>query len=205
MKVLFPLLLLFSLLFSGAKPNNNTYDPPFCNLDSTIWVDDLMSSMTLDQRIAQLFMVAAYSNKDIYHQKEIENLITNYHIGGLMFMQGGPLRQLKLTITYQSLSNVPLMIAQDAEWGLSMRLDSTIIYPWQMTLGALSCDSLIYNMGFDIAQQCKRLGVNINFAPVVDVNSNPINPIINNRSFGENPFRVSKNSLAYMQGYKMAV
>ncbi|MBJ60001.1 MAG: hypothetical protein CMP64_05430 [Flavobacteriales bacterium] len=200
MKILFSLLLLFSLIFFGVKPNTNADDPPFYNLDSTVWVDNLMSSMTLDQRIAQLFMVAAYSNKDISHQNEIENLIINYQIGGLMFMQGGPVRQLKLTNKYQSLSKVPLMIAQDAEWGLSMRIDSTIIYPWQMTLGALSCDSLIYNMGFDIAQQCKRIGVNINFAPVVDVNSNPNNPIINNRSFGENPFRVAQKSLAYMQG-----
>ena len=112
-----------------------------------------MSSLTLEQRIAQLFMVAAYSNKSISHQQEIESLISKYHIGGLMFMQGGPIRQLHLTNTYQSLSKVPLMIAQDAEWGLSMRIDSTIRYPWQMTLGAIQNDSLIYHIGLDIDQQ----------------------------------------------------
>ena len=200
MKTLYALLILFFLLTFGVKPNSNIDTPSFNNLDSISWVDDLISSMTLDQRIAQLFMVAAYSNKGISHQQEIEKLINNYQIGGLMFMQGGPVRQLELTNKYQSLSKIPLMIAQDAEWGLSMRIDSTIVYPWQMTLGALSCDSIIYQMGFDIAQQCKRLGVNINFAPVVDVNSNPNNPIINNRSFGENPYRVAQKSLAYMQG-----
>ena len=200
MKTLYALLTLFFLLTFGVKPNSNIDTPSFNNLDSISWVDDLISSMTLDQRIAQLFMVAAYSNKGISHQQEIEKLINNYQIGGLMFMQGGPVRQLELTNKYQSLSKIPLMIAQDAEWGLSMRIDSTIVYPWQMTLGALSCDSIIYQMGFDIAQQCKRLGVNINFAPVVDVNSNPNNPIINNRSFGENPYRVAQKSLAYMQG-----
>ena len=159
-----------------------------------------MSSLSLEQRIAQLFMVAAYSNKGVSHQQEIEKLISKYHIGGLMFMQGGPIRQLYLTNKYQSLSKVPLMIAQDAEWGLSMRIDSTIRYPWQMTLGAIQDDSLIYQMGLDVAEQCRRLGVHINFAPVVDVNSNPKNPIINNRSFGENPCRVAQHSLAYMQG-----
>jgi beta-glucosidase-like glycosyl hydrolase/CubicO group peptidase (beta-lactamase class C family) len=193
------LILLFSFLAFNAKEDSLVQNPPFYDTD-TVWVNQMMSSLTLDQRIAQLFMVAAYSNKGKSHQEEIENLISNYHIGGLMFMQGGPIRQLRLTNTYQSLSKTPLMIAQDAEWGLSMRIDSTIRYPWQMTLGALNDEKLIYQMGLDIAKQCKRLGVHVNFAPVVDVNSNPKNPIINNRSFGENPSRVALQSLAYMQG-----
>ena len=192
-------LILFSFLAFNADKDIDVQSPPFYNVDK-VWVNQTMSFMTLDQKIAQLFMVAAYSNKGKSHQKEIENLISNYHIGGLMFMQGGPIRQLRLTNSYQSLSKVPLMIAQDAEWGLSMRIDSTIRFPWQMTLGAIQNDSLIYQMGLEIARQCKRLGVHINFAPVVDVNSNPKNPIINNRSFGENPFRVAQQSLAYMQG-----
>ena len=193
------LILIFSFLAFNAKEDSLVQNPPFYDTD-TVWVNQMMSSLTLDQRIAQLFMVAAYSNKGKSHQEEIENLISNYHIGGLMFMQGGPIRQLRLTNTYQSLSKTPLMIAQDAEWGLSMRIDSTIRYPWQMTLGALNDEKLIYQMGLDIAKQCKRLGVHVNFAPVVDVNSNPKNPIINNRSFGENPSRVALQSLAYMQG-----
>ena len=193
------LILIVSFLAFNFQEDTSLLDPPFYDTD-TVWVEQVMSSLNLEQRIAQLFMVAAYSNKGVSHQQEIENLITKYQIGGLMFMQGGPMRQLHLTNTYQSLSKVPLMIAQDAEWGLSMRIDSTIRYPWQMTLGAIQDVSLIYQMGLDIAEQCRRLGVHINFAPVVDVNSNPKNPIINNRSFGENPFRVAQHSLAYMQG-----
>ena len=200
MKLLISLLIIiFSFLAFNFQEHPPVQNPPFYNSD-TAWVQQVMSSLTLEQRIAQLFMVAAYSNKGKSHQQEIENLIRKYHIGGLMFMQGGPVRQLHLTNTYQSLSKVPLMIAQDAEWGLSMRIDSTIRYPWQMTLGAIQDDSLIYQMGLDVAEQCRRLGVHINFAPVVDVNSNPKNPIINNRSFGENPCRVAQHSLAYMQG-----
>ena len=193
------LILIFSFLAFNFQEDDPIQNPPFYDTDTT-WVNQVMSSLTLEQRIAQLFMVAAYSNKGVSHQQEIEKLISKYHIGGLMFMQGGPIRQLHLTNKYQSLSKVPLMIAQDAEWGLSMRIDSTIRYPWQMTLGAIQDDSLIYQMGLDVAEQCRRLGVHINFAPVVDVNSNPKNPIINNRSFGENPYRVAQQSLAYMQG-----
>ena len=173
--------------------------PVFYNSDSA-WVDSVINTLTLEQKIAQLFMVAAYSNKGKSHQIEIEELIKKYHIGGLMFMQGGPIRQVRLTNHYQSISSVPLMIAQDAEWGVSMRLDSTQRFPWQMTMGAIQDDTLIYAMGKEVARQCQRLGVHINFAPVVDVNSNPDNPIINNRSFGENPHKVAEQSLLYMKG-----
>ena len=117
-----------------------------------------------------------------------------------MFLQGGPVRQAKLTNHYQSISKTPLMIAQDAEWGVSMRLDSAIRFPWQMTLGAIQDEKLIYQMGVEVARQCKLIGVNINFAPVVDVNFNPDNPIIGNRSFGENPIRVGELGVQYMKG-----
>jgi beta-glucosidase-like glycosyl hydrolase/CubicO group peptidase (beta-lactamase class C family) len=172
---------------------------PFADTN-TQWVDSLMETLTPEQRIAQLFMVAAYSNKGEAHQAEIERLVADYHIGGLMFMQGGPVRQLRLTNRYQAVAQTPLMIAQDAEWGLSMRIDSTLRFPWQMTLGALRDDEAIYEMGKEIGRQCNRLGVHINFAPVVDVNSNPKNPIINNRSFGESAEAVAKKGMAYMQG-----
>lgn len=164
------------------------------------WVDSLISEMSLQEKVGQLFMVAAYSNKNENHVEEISRLIEVNKIGGLMFMQGGPMRQLNLTNFYQNKSKIPLLIAQDAEWGLSMRIDSTLRFPWQMTLGAIEDSSLIYEMGIEIARQCRRLGVHINFAPVVDVNSNPKNPIINNRSFGEEPYNVAKLSNAYMKG-----
>lgn len=195
---LLAIVTAFQLHLEEAQ-DNSVLQPPFYDTN-TVWVDSLMQLLTPEQRIAQLFMVAAYSNKGEEHKNEIATLIQDYHIGGLMFMQGGPVRQAQLTNYYQCISNTPLMIAQDAEWGLSMRIDSTLRFPWQMTLGAIQDEALVYEMGTEIARQCKRLGVHINFAPVVDVNSNPNNPIINNRSFGEDPQSVAKLGIAYMQG-----
>ena len=168
------------------------------------WVDSIMQKMSLQEKIGQLFMVAAYSNpdspQDEKHQKYIENLIENYHIGGLIFMQGTPYKQAVLNNHYQSISKTPLLIGFDGEWGLDMRLDSTYRYPWNMTLGAIKDNQLIREMGKRIGEQHKRLGIHVNFAPVVDINTNPENPIIGNRSFGENPQNVSDKALAFMQG-----
>ncbi len=164
------------------------------------WVDSVYNSMNIDEKIAQLFMLAAYSNRDSLHTNKILNLIKKYKIGGLIFFQGTPVKQAKLTNLYQSKSKTPLMISIDAEWGLRMRLDSTIKYPFQMSLGAIRNDSLIYKMGADIANQLKRLGVHVNLAPVVDINNNPRNPVINYRSFGEDKYNVSKKSYFYMKG-----
>ena len=161
--------------------------------NSTAWADSVLASLSEEERIAQLFMVAAYSNKDELHKQQITDLVEQYKIGGVMFLQGGPVRQAKLTNHLQAHSKVPLMIAIDAEWGVAMRLDSALRFPWQMTLGAIEDTTLIYEMGVEVARQCKLLGIHINFAPVVDVNSNPKNPIINNRSFGENPEKVGRN------------
>ena len=126
-------------------------------------------------------MVAAYSNKDEKHTEEISALIRDYKIGGLMFLQGSPTKQAQLTNYFQSISKTPLMIAQEAEWGVSMRLDSAIRFPWQMTLGAIQDEKLIYQMGVEVARQCKLIGVNINFAPVVDVNYNHDNPLTHHK------------------------
>lgn len=174
-------------------------DPPFYMKD-TRWADSVFKTLTKDQRIAQLFMVAAYSNKDKNHIKEIKKLVDDYYIGGLIFFQGGPIRQAILANCYQSCVNVPLFMSMDAEWGLGMRLDSTIKFPRQMTLGAIQNDSLIYEMGAEIARQCKRLGMQINFAPDIDINNNPLNPVIGNRSFGEDKYNVTRKALMYMKG-----
>ena len=131
------------------------------------------------------FMVAAYSNKGKKHTDEIMKLVKSEHIGGLIFFQGGPVRQARLTNQYQQAAKLPLMVAMDAEWGLAMRLDSTYKFPWPITVGATRDADLAYRMGSEIAKHCKRLGVHINFGPVVDINTNPNNPIINARSFGE--------------------
>lgn len=164
------------------------------------WADSVLSTMDTSQRIGQLFMVAAFSNKDKNHVQQIEKLITENHIGGLCFFQGGPLRQAKLCNNYQKLSKVPLLIGIDGEWGLAMRLDSTIRFPRQMTLGAIQNEKLIYQMGASVAQQCKRIGIQINLAPVADVNNNPLNPVIGNRSFGESKIDVARKAELYMRG-----
>ncbi|MBI4946155.1 MAG: serine hydrolase [Bacteroidetes bacterium] len=169
------------------------------------WADSVFNSLTPDQRIGQLFMVAAYSNEK-KDTTGIKRLIDSCGIGGLIFFQGGPKRQALLTNYYQSVSKVKLLIAIDGEWGLDMRLDSTVRFPRQMTLGAISsqADSLIYLMGREIARECKRLGIHVNFAPVVDINNNPLNPVISNRSFGENKLSVTRKSMLYMKGLQDA-
>ena len=164
------------------------------------WVDSVFEAMTPDERLGQLFMVAAYSNKNEAHYSQIDSLIVKYNLGGLIFFQGGPLRQARLTNRYQALSKIPLWIGMDAEWGLGMRLDSTISYPKQMTLGAMKDNTLVYQMGKQIAYECRRLGVHVSFSPVVDVNSNPENPVIGNRSFGENKENVADKGTAYARG-----
>jgi beta-N-acetylhexosaminidase len=164
------------------------------------WVDSVFNALTREQKLGQLFMIAAYSNKDEKHYAEIESLVKTYHVGGLIFFQGGPVRQALLTNRYQKVAAVPLMIGMDAEWGLGMRLDSTISFPKQMTLGAIQDNQYIYNMGAEIARQCNLMGVHINFAPVIDVNSNPGNPVIGDRSFGENKYWVAEKGIAYMKG-----
>lgn len=166
----------------------------------TSWVNRKMAEMTLDERIGQLFMVAAYSNKGDQHRKEIMDLVKNEGIGGLIFMQGGPVRQARLINYYQQSAEIPLMVAMDAEWGLAMRLDSTFKFPWPLTVGATGDSLLAYRMGQEIAKHCRRLGVHVNFGPVVDLNTNPDNPIINARAFGQEPELVNKLAAAYMLG-----
>lgn len=164
------------------------------------YVDSIYQNMSLEERAAQLIMIRAHSNLTKEFHRKVENTITNYNVGGLCFFQGGPARQIDLINRYQKVSKHPLLIAIDGEWGPGMRLDSLIDFPRQMTLGAISDDSLIYEMGKEIARQLKLIGVHINFAPVVDVNNNPMNPVINNRSFGENSKSVAAKASMYMKG-----
>lgn len=190
------LAILFSIVFSINISLSQNIDTNH----QKKWVDSVYNSLTFEEKVGQLFMVAAYSNKKEDHFNDIDKLISDYKIGGLIFFQGGPVRQAKLTNRYQAKSKVPLLIGIDAEWGLSMRLDSTVKYPWNMTLGAIKDVKLIENMGSQMAQQCKRLGVHFTFGPVVDINTNPNNPIIGNRSYGELKENVSEKALAYMKG-----
>ena len=164
------------------------------------WVDSVYQSLTPDQRLGQLFMVAAFSNKDNAHVRQIDELIKRYNLGGLIFMQGGPYRQAVLTNRYQQQARTPLLISMDVEWGLDMRLDSSLHYARQMTLGAVDDDRLVYQMAREIALRLKQLGVHISFSPVVDVNVNPLNPVIGNRAFGENKEEVARRAVAYTKG-----
>ncbi len=164
------------------------------------WVDSVFNSLTFEERLGQLFMVAAYSNKDQAHVDQISALIEEENLGGLIFFQGGPDRQARLTNYYQAQSKTPLLIAMDAEWGIGMRLDSTLSFPKAMTLGAIQNPRLIQEMGAEIARQFHLLGMHVNFAPVVDVNSNPENPVIGFRAFGEDKERVAQRAIAYMKG-----
>ncbi len=197
-KLIFCILIFAGLPFFLQAQQNTS--PPFLKHTHSNWVDSVFQSLTPEERIAQLIMVAAYSNRDAAHKQEILNLIKNYKIGGLVFFQGGPVRQASLTNAYQKASDVPLLLAMDAEWGVGMRLDSTTNFPFQMTLGAIKDDDLVYQMGKEIARQFKRLGMHFNFAPVVDVNNNAQNPVINFRSFGEDKYNVAQKGIAYMKG-----
>ncbi|MCX7548062.1 serine hydrolase [Xanthomarina sp. F1114] len=168
------------------------------------WVDSLYNNMTLEEKVGQLFMVQAFSNQGLAHENIISQLITKHHIGGIIFSKGDPVNQARINNIFQEASKVPLLIGMDAEWGLSMRLDSTYAFPWNMTLGAIEDNELIEQVGKQLGEHCKRLGVHFNFAPVVDINTNPINPIIGNRSFGEDRDNVTEKSLALMKGMQKA-
>lgn len=181
-------------------PTKRTTKPPSFLDENNPWVDSVFNTLTQDEKIAQLLMLPAYSNKGKSHEEHILSLIKNYKIGGLIFMQGGPHRQAVLLNKYQSNSELPLLISMDAEWSLSMRLDSTVLYPRQMMLGAIQDNELIYEMGAEFARQLKRVGVHVSFSPVCDVNNNPLNPVINDRSFGEDKYNVSIKSYYYMKG-----
>lgn len=164
------------------------------------WVDSVFKTLNRSERIAQMFMIRANTDKGKRYEDSVANVIRKEHIGGLVFFQGGPVRQAILTNQYQSVSKVPLLIAMDAEWGLGMRLDSTISYPYQMTLGAIQDNRLLYAMGKEIALDFKRLGMHVNFAPDADINNNPKNPVIGFRSFGDNKYNVTAKAGAYMKG-----
>ena len=163
------------------------------------WVDSVYNSLTTEQRVAQLIcMRANQPDKPFY--EDVAKYIKQYNIGGVCFFRADAEAQVEQTNAWQKLAQTPLMVSIDAEWGLAMRVKNTLSYPYQMTLGALNDNELIYNMGQQIAEQCQRMGVHVNFAPVVDVNSNPANPIIGMRSFGENPLKVGEKGVAYAQG-----
>ena len=167
------------------------------------WVDSVFNSLNEDQRIAQLMVVRMASldgRRVIFYEKDVKEAIQKYNIGGVCLFQGGPTKQATLINEMQGMSKTPLLISIDAENGLGMRMDSVIPLPRQMMIGAIDDPSLIYQYGRLVGEQCKRMGIQMNYAPVVDVNNNPANPVINDRSFGEDKYKVAMLGIQYMRG-----
>ena len=200
-KILTLLLITFICTNIGkTQIQSSNFKQDISNLEKK-WVNSIYDKMNLDERIGQLFSIRAHSDLGKKHTDWVEEQIRKYHVGGMTFFQGTPEKQAHLTNRYQSLSKIPLMIAVDAEWGLGMRFkENAVSFPKQLTLGAIQDNRLIYEMGIEVARQCRRLGMHVNFAPVVDVNNNPNNPVINTRSFGEDRYNVAAKSYMYMQG-----
>ncbi len=202
---IFIALMLMNFAFAKAQSTPASQSPkdPLLTTDidaQSQWVDSVYNSLSDREKVGQLFMVDLFSNKEKAHVDRVRTLVKDQKIGGIIFSKGGPLQQAHLTNELQASAKTPLMIAMDAEWGLSMRLDSTYAFPWNMTLGASQQHRSSYEVGQRIGRHCKRLGVHINFAPDVDINTNPDNPIIGNRSFGEDMFNVTAKSEAFMKG-----
>ena len=203
MKVFCTALLSLSLQFTVTLFAQQVYRGDLSQRSATEqrWVDSVYNAMSEDERLGQLFMIRAHSDLGADHEASVEGQIKDYHVGGLCFFQGTPEKQLELTNRYQAQSKLPLLVSMDAEWGLGMRLpDQTISYPKQLALGAIRNNQLIYDMGAEIARQMHRLGVNVSFSPVLDVNNNPNNPVIATRSFGEDRYNVTAKGYMYMKG-----
>lgn len=191
--------ILATLLFgwAGLSAVEQKPAPP----SSIPWVENTLDQMSIDEKIGQLITVRASTKKSTAEEKKILSQIRKYHIGGVCFFQGGPEQLAAYANTYQLASKLPLLVSIDGEWGLGMRYPKeTISYPRQLMLGAIQDNNLIYEMGLDVADQLRRVGIHVNFAPVVDINNNPRNPVINNRSFGENKYNVAAKSYAYAKG-----
>lgn len=212
-------LIIILMLFSYIFPK----EPPFL-ANNNQWAENILTSLTLKEKIGQLFVVAAASNFEqptellassmltapyTMDEEYVSSLIKEYHVGGILFLyKSDPKTQMVLTKKFQQLATIPLLIAQDGEWGLSMRLDGdpdkVVRYPRNMTLGAITDENLIYQIGYEIGQQCAAIGVHLNCAPVIDVNNNPGNPVIHDRSFGDDPEHVAHLGALFAQGLQDA-
>ncbi|WP_437395729.1 glycoside hydrolase family 3 N-terminal domain-containing protein [Flagellimonas lutimaris] len=196
----FPFFILFCLQAVGQINPLVVKD----SIAQAAWVENQYANMSLQEKVGQLFMVSVASNQSKTATDRIKNLVKEQGVGGVIFLVGGPVQQAKLTNEYQSVSRIPLLIGSDAEWGMAMRLDSTYAFPWNMTLGAIQDSAIVEKVGYQIGRHAKRLGVHINFAPDLDVNNNPKNPIIGNRSFGEDPKNVAEKGRAFVRGMEKA-
>ena len=191
-------LLLVFFMYSGIKmyaegPPFPT-DPPFLILTKDQWVTEQMEKMTPDEKIAQLMMVTVYPRQSENSKNSMIEVIKTFKPGGILVMQGSPVKTARWINEFQENSAVPLLVAIDGEWGISMRMDSTVVYPYAQAIGAIQDSTFIYQMGRDVGRQMQQLGIHMNFAPVADVSTNPQNPVINFRSFGEDKINVSQKA-----------
>ena len=184
-------ILLGSLLLAGLTTQLQAQ-----KMGEKKWIRKQFSALNMNEKIAQLMVLRAHSNWEQNKIDSISNLIKQYNVGGLCFFQGGPVRQAMQTNHYQAIAKTPLFITIDAEWGVGMRLDSVESFPRQLSMGAFASSNLVYQMGAAIADQCKRLGIQINYAPDIDVNNNPLNPVINDRSFGQSKEKVIQQGIS---------
>ncbi|MET0299454.1 MAG: glycoside hydrolase family 3 N-terminal domain-containing protein [Flavitalea sp.] len=175
------------------------------------WADSVFQTLDKDQKIAQLMVVrmsavsgSGANRKVTFYEKEVQEAVQKYNVGGICLFQGGPLKQAALINQYQSIAKTPILVCIDGENGVGMRFDSVAGLPRQMMLGAVQDPDLIYQYGKVVGEQCRRIGIQVNYAPVVDINNNPANPVINDRSFGEDKYRVSDLALQYMKGMQDA-
>lgn len=189
---IFACLALLLTTSKGYAPNPERF--------AADWVETTFNSLSQDERIAQLMMIEVRPTYGAAHLNKVRSDIKNYKVGGVIFFKGDPLTEVQLTNEFQAMSKTPLMVAIDGEWGLAMRLSNTTSFPYQMGLGGISDNSIIHEMGREIGRQCKRMGIHVNFAPVIDVNNNPNNPVINYRSFGEDVQNVAAKGWAYAGG-----
>lgn len=199
--LVFPLLLSLFSLYSGVVISQvNRYQ----EFSGSVSVDDIMAGMTVREKIAQLFIVSFSS--DFTNRSTIDAIdqINREKVGGVIIMNSSLTPGVGVINYLQSISRIPLLVTIDGEWGAAMRFDSVVPFPRQMQLGAMSSDELVYKMGYAIGEQCRRLGIDVNYAPTIDINSNPRNPVINTRSFGEDPYKVAMYGRAYMRGMKDA-
>ncbi|AZB01323.1 glycoside hydrolase family 3 protein [Chryseobacterium joostei] len=200
-KLLYTSLFIVALISPKA---NAQYQPKNASKEdlkkAQQWVDKTYKNLSQDEKLGQLFIVALYTNKGEDYINQVRNIVVNDKIGGLILMQDDAAREINLVNEFQQKSKVPLMIGMDAEWGIFQRIATAHKFPWAMTLGAIQDKNLVYQMSAKIAEDCHRMGINWDFAPVVDVNTNPNNPIIGNRSFGSEVSNVINSALSYSNG-----
>jgi len=200
-RILGVILIVLSLKTSGQT---NMFSPG--NKVAKVWADSVYNTLSDSERIAQLMVIrlSTYdfvNKKTIFFDKEVDSLVREYNIGSICLFQGDPVPQANILNHLQSIAKTPILTCMDAEWGVGMRMfDSVEALPKQMMLGAMSDPFIVYKYGRIVGEQCKRIGVNVNYAPVVDINNNPNNPVINDRSFGEDKYKVALYGIEYMKG-----